>query len=104
MAKDLNSLRRIALRELCLFLCLFFVGLVLLPIGVYLVGDQVFGAYGGSGFSGFFGEISSKIRGGDWDAWFLVLAPYLGWQLIRLTALLWRLLGRAEDGRGRNTA
>jgi len=104
VAKDENTLRRIALRELCLFLCLLFIGLVLLPIAVYLVGDQVFGAYGGPGFSGFFGDISSKIRSGDWDAWFLVLAPYLGWQTIRLTALLWRLIGRTDDGRDRNTA
>ena len=104
MAKTHNPVRRIALRELCLFLCLLFFGLVVLPIGVYLVGDQVFGTYAASGFTGFFGEISSKIRGGDWDAWFLVLAPYLGWQVIRLTALLWRLIGQADDDRGRNTA
>jgi hypothetical protein len=104
LAKDRNPLRRIALRELCLFLCLLFFGLVILPIGVYLVGDQVFGTYGDAGFGGFFGEISSKVRAGDWDAWFLVLAPYLGWQLVRLTALLWRLVGRTGDGRGHNAA
>ncbi len=97
MAKKEKSLRHIALRELCLFLCLLFAGLVLLPIGVYLVGDQVFGSYGGHGFSGFFGAISSKIRDGDWVAWFLALSPYLGWQTIRLTALFWRIIGRNQN-------
>lgn len=97
MVKKENSLRHTALRELCLFLCLLFVGLVLLPIGVYLVGDQVFGTYGGYGFSDFFGAISSKIRAGDGVAWFLILSPYLGWQTVRLTALMWRLIGRSSN-------
>ena len=97
VANKENSLRQVALRELCLFLCLLFFGLVLLPIGVYLVGDEVFGPYGGHGFSGFFGSISSKIRSGDWVAWFLVLSPYLGWQTIRLTALFWRIIGRSNN-------
>lgn len=101
VVKKENSFRQIALRELCLFLCLLFVGLVLLPVGVYLVGDQVFGTYGGQGFSDFFGEISSKIRAADGVAWFLILSPYLGWQTVRLTALMWRLAGRSSDGDGR---
>ena len=104
MAKKEKSLRHIALRELCLFLCLLFAGLVLLPIGVYLVGDQVFGSYGGHGFSGFFGTISSKIRDADRVAWFLVLSPYLGWQTIRLTALLWRIIGASENAAGSKAA
>jgi hypothetical protein len=98
------SLRHIALRELCLFLCLLFVGLVLLPIGVYLVGDQVFGSYGGYGFGDFFGTLSSKIRAGDRVAWFLTLSPYIAWQTIRLTALFWRIIGRTDKGSSRNTA
>ncbi len=104
VAKKANSFRHIALRELCLFLCLLFVGLVLLPVGIYLVGDQVFGAYGGHGFGDFFGTISGKIRAGDWVAWFLTLSPYLAWQTVRLTALFWRVIGRSDNGADRKTA
>lgn len=77
---------------------------MLLPVGIYLVGDQVFGSYGGQGFGGFFGAISSKIRAGDWVAWFLILSPYLGWQTIRLTALLWRIIGHSDNDTGQKAA
>jgi hypothetical protein len=97
-------LRRVALRELALFLMLLFFGLVLLPVGIFLVGNEVFGGYDGHGFSGFFGAISSKVRNGDWVAWFLVLAPYLAWQTIRLTALLWRLSGQTRNDAGTKSA
>jgi hypothetical protein len=104
VAKKQNSLRHIALRELCLFLCLLFIGMVVLPVSVFFVGDQVFGSYGGHGFSDFFGTISGKIRAGDKVAWFLILSPYLAWQTIRLTALFWRIIGRSGNGGDRNTA
>lgn len=104
VANTESSFRRIALREICLFLCLLFVGLVLLPVGIYLVGDLVFGSYGGQGFGDFFGTISGKVRTGDWVAWFLVLSPYFAWQTIRLTALIWRAIGRSANGADRNTA
>ncbi len=94
--KKERSLRYIALKELCLFLCLFFFGLVLLPVGIFLVGDQVFGSYGSQGFGGFFRDIGSKLRAGDWVAWFLVLSPYLAWQTVRLSAFFWRVVGRTR--------
>ena len=95
MTKTKSSLRKIAAREIALFLSLLLFGLVVLPIGIFLVGDQVFGDYGSAGFSGFFNTLSGKIRDGDWVAWFLILSPYLGWQTIRLTALAWRGLGKS---------
>jgi len=104
VVKKANSLRHIALRELGLFLCLLFVGLVLLPIGIFLVGDQVFGSYGGHGFGDFFGTISSKIRAGDQVAWFLTLSPYFAWQTVRLAALFWQIVGRPKNGNSRKTA
>jgi len=85
-----NKIRQLALREIALFLGLLFFGLVLLPIGIYLVGNEVFGPYGGYGFGDFYGAINSKIRNGERVAWFLVLSPYLAWQTIRLTVFLWR--------------
>ncbi|MGI9220767.1 MAG: hypothetical protein ACR2QS_07005 [Woeseiaceae bacterium] len=96
MSNNKSSISRIAKRELALFLGLLLFGLVLLPIGVFFVGDQVFGDYGPAGFTGFFNTLSGKIRSGEGVAWFLVLSPYLAWQSIRLTALAWRSLGNSQ--------
>lgn len=84
-------------RELALFLGLVFVGLVLLPVAIYLVGGAVFGEYGGQGFSDFFSTMIGRVRNGETVAWFLILSPYLGWQVLRLTAMAWRLAAR-ENG------
>ena len=81
-------------KELALFFGLLFVGLVLLPIGIYQVGQSVFGDYGGSGYADFFGTLSRKVRSGDIVACFLVLSPYLGWQTLRLLHFGWRAIGR----------
>lgn len=71
------------------------VGVVLLPILIFLVGKGVFGPYEGDGFGGFYGTLGSKLGSGDWVAWFLVLSPYLGVQCLRLTAKLWRIAGNS---------
>ena len=92
-----NSLRKAITRELGLLLGLLFVGMVLLPIAVYVVGQAIFGQYGGGGYGGFFGDLSGRIRAGDAAAWFLVLSPYLGWQTLRLGALGWRMAGRRPE-------
>jgi hypothetical protein len=93
-----NPIRKTVLKELALFLALLFLGLVILPITIFLVGQQIFGEYGGAGFSGFFNSLASKLRDGNWVAWLLVLAPYLAWQSIRLTRFLWRAAGRPHTG------
>ncbi len=77
-------------KEAFLFLALLFFGFVIMPIGVWFVGQAVFGAYGGTGYGDFFGTLSAKIRSGNAVAWFLVLAPWLMWQVLRLAALGWR--------------
>jgi hypothetical protein len=87
-----QALKRKILKEAALFTSLLFVGLVLMPIAIFWVGQNVFGQYGGQGYSDFFGKISSKIRGGESVSWFFVLSPYLAWQLLRLTRLAWRHL------------
>lgn len=89
-----NSVRRIIVRELALLLGFVFVGLVLLPIAIYLVGQAIFGDYGGGSYAHFFSELSGRVRAGDAAAWFLVLSPYLGWQTLRLIGLGWRIAGR----------
>ena len=77
-------------KEAALFAGLLFLGLVILPIAVWFVGKAVFGVYGGTGYGDFFGTLIGKIRGGDLVAWFLVLSPWLVWQIARLMALGWR--------------
>lgn len=72
-------------KELLLFLSLLIVGLVILPGAIYFVGSAIFGAYGGTGFSAFYGMLHSELRAGEPAVWFLVLSPYILWQLLRLT-------------------
>lgn len=84
-----------AIKEVALFVGLLFFGFVIMPIAVYLVGQQFFGEYGGAGYSHFFGILSGKVRSWDIVAWFLILAPYLAWQIVRLTAHGWRVAGRS---------
>jgi hypothetical protein len=86
-----KSLMQKAKVEIALFLGLIFLGFVVMPIGIYLVGEQFFGAYGGHGYGEFFATLSGKIRSGDIVAWFLISSPYLAWQTLRLTAFGWRV-------------
>lgn len=86
-----SPLRRKITRESALFVGLLFTGFVLLPIAVWMVGDTLFGEYGGAGYGDFFGTLSAKIRSGDAVAWFLVLSPYLAISVMRLMAWAWRL-------------
>lgn len=95
MSDNQSLLRKIVRREVGLLAGLLFLGLVIMPIVIYLIGQNIFGAYGGQGFGDFFGTLSEKIRAGDTVAWFLVLSPYLIWQCLRLMALAWRISGRA---------
>ncbi len=77
--------KRILQKEVALFFGLFFFGIVLLPVAIYLVGQSIFGEYGGHGFADFFASLHYELRSGQKVSWYLVLSPYLGWQLFRLT-------------------
>lgn len=88
------GLRQLASREIALFTGLLFLGLVILPILIYFVGQSVFGTYGGVGYTDFFGTLGAKVRSGDIVAWFMILSPYLGWQCLRLMVFAWRIAGR----------
>jgi hypothetical protein len=94
LSNNPSSIVKSLKKEGALFAVLLFVGFVLLPIAIWFVGKTVFGAYGGTGYSDFFGNLSGKIRGGDLVAWFLVLSPYLVWQCLRLMAFGWRSVGK----------
>ena len=77
-------------KEAAIFAAMLFLGFVLLPIVVWFVGNLVFGEYGGSGYGDFFGRLGSKMLSGDIAAWFLVLSPWLGLQVVRLALAGWR--------------
>ena len=85
-----TPLGRIVRKELGLLSGLLFFGIVLMPIAIFAIGQALFGTYGGFGYGDFFGNLSAKLRSGDIVAWFLVGAPYLVWQFLRLTAFAWR--------------
>ena len=83
-AKNSSTTKTIQ-RELLLLLILLPTGLLLLPAAIYLVGSAIFGAFGGDGFGGFLGMLMAELRSGEPAVWFLVLSPYIVWQLLRLT-------------------
>ena len=88
-----SSARQRATKELAYLAGFLFLGLVIMPIIVFQVGQAVFGAYGGAGYGDFFGTLSARVRSGDSVAWFLILSPYLGWQCLRLLLFGWRMAG-----------
>lgn len=90
------ELRQLARKEIALLVGFLFLGLVIMPIVIYFVGQSVFGTYGGVGYVDFFGTLSGKVRSGDLVAWFLILSPYLGWQCLRLMSFAWRSVDRPE--------
>jgi hypothetical protein len=83
-------------RELAWLIALLLVGIVLLPVAIWVVGGTVFGAYEGGAFMDFFAALAGRLTAGDGAAWFLVLSPYLAIGAMRLTAYGWRL---AASGR-----
>lgn len=94
MSEKSEPQKRTVVRELALFLVLFFAGLVILPILVYLVGRSLFGEYSGFGFSDFYQSLHADLRAGEPVVWFLMLSPYVAWQLLRLTAYGFRRVAK----------
>ena len=55
------NVRKAITREAALLLGFLFLGLVLLPIAIYVVGQAIFGDYGGGSFGHFYSELSSRM-------------------------------------------
>jgi len=83
-AKEKSSRQR-ATRESVLFLILLLIGVLILPIVIYSVGTSIFGEYAGNGYWDFFGQLRSELLAGEPVVWFLVLSPYLVWQIFRMS-------------------
>ena len=71
--------------ELAQLLWFLLIGLFFLPLAIYYVGNVVFGAYAGAGFSGFYGNLHGELRQGQPVVVFLLMSPYIVWILLRLT-------------------
>lgn len=80
-------------KEALLLAALLIFGIVFMPSAAYLVGQLVFGDYGGDGFSGFLSKVGARLMAADGVAWLLVASPYLILQCLRLTAFGWRRIG-----------
>lgn len=83
-------------REAAWLAGLLFVGLVILPISIYVVGRSIFGEYGGGGVGDFYSGLLGEFLSGQPTVWFLLLSPYLLWQLGRLTIHGFRRVGRTR--------
>ena len=70
-----------------MFVILLAIGLVLVPLAVFWTGTAVFGAYAEGGLGDFLSRLASDLTSGSRALWFLVFAPYLVWQCLRLS--LW---------------
>ncbi len=81
-----NRLRK----ELILFGVLFLIGLLVLPVVIFVVGKAVFSNYGGGGLADFVGGVLRRVFTGEAAALLLVLSPYLLWQVLRLSLLALR--------------
>ena len=99
MSVNAASLKKTATKESALFLCLLFIGLLIVPLAVYIVGKSVFGEYGGTGFSDFYSTLHRSIREGESAVLFLMFSPYVIWQLTRLTIWGFRWTWRRQQAR-----
>ncbi len=88
------TFRRVATKEVALLTGLLFLGLAIVPMAIFWVGQTVFGPYADGGYGDFTGSLVSRIVSGDPVAWFLILSPYLGWQVLRLTRFAWKSISR----------
>ena len=77
-------------QELAVLVGLLFIGVVVLPVLVWFVGQAVFGSYGGQGYMDFLGSLTGKLTDLEAAARFLVLSPWITWQTIRLLVFAWR--------------
>lgn len=90
-----STIQRELKRELLLFVVLLLTGVLLLPPAVYFVGQAVFGDFADGGFGAFYRGLFERLGNGEYMAWFLLFAPYLGVQTLRGTVLAWRIAGRS---------
>ena len=77
MNESVSENRNTMRRESVLFLWLILGGLFILLALIYLIGNALFGEYGGSGFMAFYADFHSGLRNGETAVWFLCSRPTL---------------------------
>ena len=78
-------------REAAVFAVLLGVGLLVLPLAVYVVGARIFGEYAPDADALTLAvDLWIALGRGSWAGWLLVLSPYLVIQALRLAGRLWR--------------
>ena len=90
MTESKKSVAGILRHELATFALLTLVGVSLLPLIIYLVGAEIFGGYAGTGFGDFYRDVHSDLRRGQPVVVFLLMSPYLVWQLLRFSLYVFR--------------
>lgn len=85
-------------KELLIFGILFFIGLVILPFCIYIVGQNVIGEYSpDAGAFGLVMAIWGDLARFRIAAWILVLSPWGVIQLVRIAAGIWRGAANERD-------
>jgi len=87
-SKDKKKLSLNFKKEFIVFGFFLFFTLLVLPIIIYVVGDLVFGKYEGNGYMDFLIKLIEKLLSVNYAAWILILSPYIGWQILRLSLSL----------------
>lgn len=97
MTEHKNSFKRLLRKELVTLALLALIGVLLLPLSIYFVGAEIFGEYAGYGFGDFYRDLHSKLRAGNPVVTFLMISPYLVWQLMRATFFIFRRMAPSRQ-------
>ena len=100
MIENKQSIKRLLRKELVTLALLALIGVLLLPLSIYFVGAEIFGEYAGHGFGDFYRDLHGKLRAGNPVVTFLMISPYLVWQLMRTTFFIFRRMAPSRH-RGR---
>jgi uncharacterized membrane protein YraQ (UPF0718 family) len=82
---------RVLRKELAILAAMLVIGLLLLPIAVYVVGQNVVGEYGPNlDVLNLMTAIWAAVARFSVPAWLFIASPYLGVQLLRVAKSQWR--------------
>ena len=90
MAAAPSNARAIVKKEAILLAVMLAIGILLLPLAIFAVGNAVFGDYGDGEYSDFYSKLLADAFSGNLGLLFLILSPYLVWQTLRVTVRLFR--------------
>ena len=77
--------------EPVIFLLSLGVGVLIMPLLLYLAGQPVLGPYANGGYLQLLADILKALATGSFAFWLFVLGPYLAVWVWRLWRLAWRL-------------